>query len=705
MTNATTKQHSDPVDDSSRPHQLAELDLTPLTHFQVNVHAAVFRVVDHLQRSTSGLEAALERHPFLIGYLDAAMPYVPIGHSWEDTHRWWIDEITAWESTAAADLPLCRLSDRLGITPIGRTLFILSGLVEEDSRFAQVFAAISGEHRPSFEALVAFSSPRLADDGAVASATLRQLIDKGLINVSNPDAARSQWWLRPNQDVWDVVTGVVGRTAGHVPSGDLPRFEDVVVPDELASRCRRVGVALDEINLVVVRGAIGSDRLDLVGAIIGSTGRGTITVAANRLTDGSWPAVGPLAVAIDAVPVVVLDLAPGETVEIPRPPGLVGPIVAVVGSTGGIDGQSHDKAISIEFPRLDRAGRMRRWAAALGDHPVSNLDEIAGACGLQGAHIGRVAESAVALAHLDDVEAITLSHVRAAASELNRQLLDTLAARLDVAGDWTDVVVGDFTAHKLDELEARCRHRESLGASLGAAYDQGTGIGVRAMFTGASGTGKTLAAKILGNRLGLDVHRVDLAAIVNKYIGETEKNLHRVLTTAEELDVVLLIDEGDSLLGRRTDVRSSNDRFANLETNYLLQRLEHYRGIVVVTTNAAEHIDTAFQRRMDVVVNFLPPTPRERAEIWRLHLPLEHRVDDALIVEISQRCTMTGGQIRNAVLHATLLAVGERQQVSSRHLEQAVASEYQKAGASSPYDPSGRRQTVSHARSFQQVIS
>ncbi len=140
----------------------------------------------------------------------------------------------------------------------------------------------------------------------------------------------------------------------------------------------------------------------------------------------------------------------------------------------------------------------------------------------------------------------------------------------------------------------------------------GPGSGVRALFTGASGTGKTLAATVLGSRLGLDVYRLDLAAVVNKYIGETEKNLHRVLTTAEELDVVLLIDEGDSLLGRRTEVRNANDRYANLETNYLLQRLEHYRGIVVVTTNAADHIDPAFQRRMDVVVE-LPAAVAARA--------------------------------------------------------------------------------------------
>jgi SpoVK/Ycf46/Vps4 family AAA+-type ATPase len=203
----------------------------------------------------------------------------------------------------------------------------------------------------------------------------------------------------------------------------------------------------------------------------------------------------------------------------------------------------------------------------------------------------------------------------------------------------------------------------------------------------------------------MEVHRADLAAVVDKYVGETEKNLHRLLTTAEELDVVLLVDEGDSLLGRRTDVRSANDRFANLETNYLLQRLEGYQGIVVVTTNAAEHVDPAFQRRMDVVVPFQPPSARERADIWRLHLPDGHDVPDGVLTELAARCTMTGGQIRNAVLHAALLALGDGRRIDASHVERAVASEFQKAGASSPYDPSGRQHGVSRARSFQQVIA
>ena len=205
-------------------------------------------------------------------------------------------------------------------------------------------------------------------------------------------------------------------------------------------------------------------------------------------------------------------------------------------------------------------------------------------------------------------------------------MLDSLAERVTGGGAWSQLVVGAATLDKLRELEQRCLYRERLLRHLGPAFNANGNRGVRALFSGSSGTGKTLAARILAAELGMDLYRVDLASVINKYIGETEKNLHRVLARAEELDVILLLDEGDALLGQRTDVKSSNDRYANLETNYLLQRLESYQGIVLVTTNAAQNIDSAFQRRMDVVVNFVPPAVDDRWAIWQLHLPADNAV-------------------------------------------------------------------------------
>ncbi len=157
-----------------------------------------------------------------------------------------------------------------------------------------------------------------------------------------------------------------------------------------------------------------------------------------------------------------------------------------------------------------------------------------------------------------------------------------------------------------------------------------------------------------------------------------------MFTLAEELDVILLLDEGDALLAQRTGVQNSNDRYANLETNFLLQRLEAFEGVVLVTTNAGAHIDTAFQRRIDVVVDFRAPDASERHCLWQLHLPVEHAVDANALAEIASRCQLSGGQIRNAVLHATLLATEAKRTVSTAHVEAAVLREYRKAGGICP---------------------
>jgi SpoVK/Ycf46/Vps4 family AAA+-type ATPase len=233
---------------------------------------------------------------------------------------------------------------------------------------------------------------------------------------------------------------------------------------------------------------------------------------------------------------------------------------------------------------------------------------------------------------------------------------------------------------ELRAVEARCRHRERVAALTSF----GTNAGVRVLFTGPSGTGKTLAAGQLSRALGKDAYRVDLSAVVNKYIGETEKNLDRLLSLAEELDVVLLLDEGDALLTRRTAVQSSTDRYANLETNFLLQRLETFEGILFVTSNAAERIDGAFQRRMDAIIEFRMPEVSERRRLWKLHLPAGSSIAAELVDRIAAQCALSGGQIRNAALHAQLLSFDAGGEVTGPLLAQSVRREYRKLGTVCP---------------------
>jgi hypothetical protein len=503
--------------------------------------------------------------------------------------------------------------------------------------------------------------------------------------------------------LWDVLRGEVAPHPApwcqYHPPEAFPLLRELIFSAEFLERLERMPalVQTGKAQAIVLRGMQGSERLEVLGAMARTLGRGVVEVIAAPLKVGEggeieprqWTLLGPLCTMSRSLPVLTYDLSPGETVELSTLPGYRGPVGVLMGFEGGLRGTVAERALTLSLPMPQAAQRLQHWQQALAGHTVMDLAEISARFHLPGGYIRQAGGLAMAQAALQRRETIHMGDIQHACRALNRQLLDTLAARLEVDGSWDRLVVSEATVAKLLELERRCRYREKLLDHLGPAFGSAGNRGVRALFTGASGTGKTLAARLLAAELGMDLYRVDLGAVVNKYIGETEKNLHRVLSRAEELDVILLLDEGDALLGNRTEVKSSNDRYANLETNYLLQRLENYQGIVVVTTNDGQNIDSAFQRRMDVVVHFVPPSLQERWAIWQLHLPRDHAVDSLYLEQVATRCAMTGGQIRNAALHATLLAVDDGSRVVTHcHVEQAVQSEYRKAGALCPlHDP------------------
>ena len=236
-------------------------------------------------------------------------------------------------------------------------------------------------------------------------------------------------------------------------------------------------------------------------------------------------------------------------------------------------------------------------------------------------------------------------------------------------------------AERLQLLLGRCKLRECLASNLGPATSARYHAGVRALFHGASGTGKSLAAQWLATALGLPIYRVDLASVTSKWIGETEKNIGQLLSAAEEADVVLLFDEADSLFSSRTDVGNANDRHANSQTNYLLQRLENHEGIVILTSNARERLDSAFTRRLDAIIEFPMPDIEARREIWRAHLP-QVGLAEGDINHLAAVIDLAGGHIRNLVLSAAVLSDGKAPMIS--HLLAAAKTEYQKLGRPEP---------------------
>jgi hypothetical protein len=258
--------------------------------------------------------------------------------------------------------------------------------------------------------------------------------------------------------------------------------------------------------------------------------------------------------------------------------------------------------------------------------------------------------------------------------DASRSRLDDLAQRLEPAAGWDDLVLPEAQKTILHQIAAHAKHRLTVYQHWGFAARGARGLGISALFAGESGTGKTMAAEVLANELRLDLYRIDLASVVSKYIGETEKNLRRVFDGAEDSGAILLFDEADALFGKRSEVRDSHDRYANIEVSYLLQRMEAYRGLAILTTNMKSALDVAFQRRLSFVVHFPFPDQQQREIIWRGIFPTATPVEEIDHAKLA-RLSMSGGNIRNIALNAAFLAADQGTAVRMSHLLQAAHSE------------------------------
>lgn len=647
------------------------------THFALSLHSAIVALITRLGREHDGVEPAFERFAFLGAYVDQLARHgldgVSLGHSLDA----WRGLVERWERTAAAHLPLRALRDAYRLDAEAIELFLAAGLVDEDPRFAPVFASLPGgcEERPSLPVLAELHE----GPPGRGRARVRALEDLGLLAANPPRVAAA---------LWNAICGqprsTIAPWARYEPPDAARDLDDLVLAATVREAALRLPAILEEhAHALVVRGPRRNGRSTLVGAIARRMGRGLLRVEWPAPADpGRERAIGPLAVALDAMPFVSLDAAPGETIAVPAMPGLVTTLAVVLGTQGGIAGPPVDTALSLRLELPDRLARRELWRSAAPGNDAAKADALADRYRLSSGNIHRVASLARGHAAMRGAAAIEPADVDAVSSTLNREGLDTLAIAVPAQGRWSDIVTAERTGAELATLEARCRHRERLPGEVGAAVQ--VNPGVRALFQGASGTGKTLAARLLASALGKDLYRVDLSAVVNKYVGETEKNLNRVFDRAEELDVILLVDEADAVMTKRTAVSNANDRASNGETNFLLQRLEAYTGIFFGTTNNPENIDPAFRRRMDAVIEFPAPQAAERRAILDLHLPEDNAIEPDFLDEVAYRCAMTGGQIRNAVLHASLMALEARRPIDGADLEAAIQREYRKSGAICP---------------------
>ncbi|MDQ6661379.1 MAG: ATP-binding protein, partial [Chloroflexota bacterium] len=258
-----------------------------------------------------------------------------------------------------------------------------------------------------------------------------------------------------------------------------------------------------------------------------------------------------------------------------------------------------------------------------------------------------------------------------------RSRLDDLAQRIEPAATWNELVLPETQYQTLRDIATHVKHRTKVYETWGFASKGERGLGISTLFAGGSGTGKTMAAEVLANELRFDMYRIDLSQVVSKYIGETEKNLRRVFDAAEEGGTVLLFDEADALFGKRSEVRDSHDRYANIEVSYLLQRMEAFHGLSILTTNLKNSLDSAFLRRIRFIIHFPFPDIAQRCEIWRHTFPT-NTPTEGLDEKKLARLNVTGGNIRNIALNAAFLAADADEPVRMTHLLRAARSEYAK---------------------------
>ncbi|HEX3762052.1 MAG TPA: AAA family ATPase [Kofleriaceae bacterium] len=357
------------------------------------------------------------------------------------------------------------------------------------------------------------------------------------------------------------------------------------------------------------------------------------------------------------------------------------PFLAIVGAPFDLRHElRHRAVVTLTVPPPGAAERVALWRAELGDR-ASDADVVREVAHGFRLGAGQIRDAARMVATLDAIAGARPDHLRTASRAQSRHNLGDLAQRVAPWGRWQDLVVPKSSVDRLHDLIDSMHHREAVFVDWGLCQRVAVWRRVTALFAGPPGTGKTLSASLVAQALGLDLFRIDLSGVVSKYIGETEKNLDRVFRAAHGSNAILLFDEADSLFGKRTEVKDAHDRYANIETSYLLQKLEAFEGLAILATNYKKNIDPAFQRRIDVVVDFPMPARDERRRLWRSLVPDAMPVGaDVDLDFLADRFELSGGSILNAIRSAATRAAAAHQPVGMAPLLRGVRDELHKQG-------------------------
>jgi hypothetical protein len=615
---------------------------------------------------------------------------------------------------AQADLPsggpMDRLQARFGLGDDERTLLIVGAACELDLRYERLFAYAQNDvtcKRPTVELAM-----RLLADDLEGRARLRRLLDPGaplrrhhllLVTGDSVDPLPARQ-LATAPRVVDALLGHDVVDARLAPFTRLKRpsssVDDLLLdPGLRAELPPLLAHVRREPAVLVLRGGYGSGRSSLAAAIAAQLEAPLLAVdlrGAFRTGEDIGEIMGLLAREVRLTGAAVLleqldvlldeagcaELVTGGIAEL----AVSGPPVMLSSRLDWhpVPPWPDVPVVTLGLGPVPYPVRVAAWRRELERLPAADAVAgplLAGAFGLGPGQIRDAADEAERTRRLRGATRITSDDLHAAARHQSTHQLSGYARRIVPQRTWSDLVVGPKVREELAHVERHVRHRAEVTQTWGFAERLSLAAGVTVLFSGPSGTGKTLAAEILAHELRLELFAVDLSAVVSKYIGETEKQLDRVFDAAHDANAIIFFDEADATFGKRSEVTDAHDRYANIEVAYLLQRIERYEGVVVLATNLRRNIDEAFARRLQHTVEFALPRAAERRAILDLLLPAGLPVaDDVDRGYLAERFELTGGNLRNVVIAAAFLARDEASPVTMRHLVLATARELEKAG-------------------------
>jgi hypothetical protein len=579
---------------------------------------------------------------------------------------------------------LSKLCQLFGLSSFERDVLLLCAGFELDSAFLSLFAGIQRDRPyPTFSiALAALQDPHW---GALSpAAPLRRW---RLIEVSNGSALTLSQ-LRIDERVLHYLTGVHHideRLMGIIEpfhSSCDPVPTHLAIADQMAELWSNVSGKFSAVQLC---GNDTSGKRDIATACCGSLGVDLIIISAGSIPSGAGEldgfirllgreaALSQSVLLLDCDEVDATDTAREKTIT-----KLIDSICCGLIITSVKRQRARERAIVTFDVYKPTAGEQRKiWNDALCPDMSSlngEIDVLVSQFDLNARSIQNVCSMVKETSSDDTTPAGLVKKLWDSCRVQSRSRLDSMAQKITPAATWGDLVLPESQNRILREIAVHVRQRARVYDTWDFASKGSRGLGISALFAGDSGTGKTMAAEVLANELCLDLYRIDLSQVVNKYIGETEKNLSRVFDAAQESGAILLFDEADALFGKRTEVRDSHDRFANIEVSYLLQRMEVYRGLAILTTNMKQALDPAFLRRIRFVMQFPFPDHSQRKEIWKRVFP-ENTPTEGLDVAKLSRLNMAGGNIRNIAMNAAFIAADAGTPVRMAHLLRAARSE------------------------------